>query len=371
MDTIYLILVSFIGIQKLEGFDELSRGKTATQSRIYPCYRVTCGPDKAVDGDRKTCMRSDYIGPLFPDKTTWWTVDLGGNHSIYSISIDFKDYKDYEVRQRGRFAGFSLFISNTPYKEDGHLCYKNTLPLPPLEFNTTCIGYGRYVIYYNERLDGVTYPKDYQSLVFTELCEVKIEGCSKSGVYGRNCSLSCPINCQEQRCNIVNGTCLGCVPGYIGQMCETECPFGWYGDLCKRQCTGHCNGNISCNHVTGYCDGGCAAGLMGKQCDQQCNMGTYGSGCLQNCTGHCLNNISCNRETGMCNSGCDEGYTGNFCEKECPPGRFGQDCLQECSGKCWNNSGCNHVDGECKEGCAAGYEGKLCNDEDEYLRIYR
>ncbi|XP_061185156.1 uncharacterized protein LOC133193204 [Saccostrea echinata] len=157
--------------------NELSRDKTTTQSSFHLCVSP-CGPDKAVDGDRKTCMKTYDIGPTSPEKTVWWLVDLGANHSIYSISIYFKDYKhrDYEMRQRGRFAGFSLYISNTPKKEDGLLCYKNTLPLPPLEFSTTCIGYGRYVIYYNERLDGVKYPEEYQIQSWTELCEVKIEG---------------------------------------------------------------------------------------------------------------------------------------------------------------------------------------------------
>lgn len=36
---------------------------------------------------------------------------------------------------------------------------------------------GRYVIFYNERLDGVTYPEDYVSgTVFTELCDVIVHG---------------------------------------------------------------------------------------------------------------------------------------------------------------------------------------------------
>ncbi|XP_061170683.1 uncharacterized protein LOC133180124 [Saccostrea echinata] len=155
----------------------LSRGKNATQSTVRSCISSTsCDPDKAVDGDRNTCMKTKEIGQSSPYKTVWWTVDLGANYSIYSISIDFKDYKeygDYEMRQRGRFGGFSLYLSYTPNIKGDVLCYKNMLPLPPLEFNTTCIGYGRYVIYYNERLDGVTYPEGYQTLnLYTELCEV-------------------------------------------------------------------------------------------------------------------------------------------------------------------------------------------------------
>lgn len=49
--------------------------------------------------------------------------------------------------------------------------------LPPLNFTTTCTKSGRYVIFYNERLDGVTYPEGYGvANVITELCEVKVQG---------------------------------------------------------------------------------------------------------------------------------------------------------------------------------------------------
>ncbi|XP_062613006.1 multiple epidermal growth factor-like domains protein 10, partial [Saccostrea cucullata] len=250
--------------------NNLSEGKTATQSRTATCF-PPCGPDKVIDGDRETCAKDVGIGKGSSVKSIWWTVDLGSKHSIYSISIYFKDYKEYgdfELRQRGRFAGFSLYISNTQKKEDGYLCYKNTLPLPPLEFNTTCIEHGRYVIYYNERLDGVTYPGEYQiQSIYTELCEVKVEGCGK-GFHGNNCNTPCPINCQEQRCSIVNGTCFDCTQGYAGEMCEKKCESGFYGLECKRQCKGHCIRNTPCNHVTGNCDEGCAAGWIGMQCDQ-------------------------------------------------------------------------------------------------------
>lgn len=82
-----------------------------------------------------------------------------------------------ETRQRGRFAGFSLFVSNTGNIQDSTLCYKNGPHLPPLNFTYTCPLLGRYVIYYNERLDGVTYPAEYEIRnVITQLCEVSIYG---------------------------------------------------------------------------------------------------------------------------------------------------------------------------------------------------
>ena len=57
------------------------------------------------------------------------------------------------------------------------MCYKDGPQLPPLNFTTTCTEHGRYVIFYNERLDGVTYPDGYEiQNVFTELCEVIVQG---------------------------------------------------------------------------------------------------------------------------------------------------------------------------------------------------
>ena len=85
-----------------------------------------------------------------------------------------------ESRQRGRFAGFSLYISNsgdTSNLDNSSLCYKDGPQLPPLNFTTNCIKSGRYVIFYNERLDDVGYPASFVTLnVYTELCEVQING---------------------------------------------------------------------------------------------------------------------------------------------------------------------------------------------------
>lgn len=82
-----------------------------------------------------------------------------------------------EKRQQGRFAGFSLYVSNTGLIDDSTLCYKDGPKLPPLNFSTICAKSGRYVIFYNERRDGVIYPEDYEVVnVFTELCEVIVQG---------------------------------------------------------------------------------------------------------------------------------------------------------------------------------------------------
>lgn len=80
------------------------------------------------------------------------------------------------MRQKGRFAGLSLYVSNTTDRHDGYLSYKDGPELPPLDFNTDCFTNGRYVIFYNERFEK-EYPVDYETgSVFTELCEVTVTG---------------------------------------------------------------------------------------------------------------------------------------------------------------------------------------------------
>lgn len=77
------------------------------------------------------------------------------------------------------FLGFSIYISNTTKKTDGILCFKDenyTANTIPEVFHTTCPYHGQYVIYYNERLDGVSYPREYSNFAYNDLCEVEVEG---------------------------------------------------------------------------------------------------------------------------------------------------------------------------------------------------
>lgn len=48
---------------------------------------------------------------------------------------------------------------------------------------------------------------------------ITLAGCSK-GVYGESCNKTCPDNCMEHECNVINGTCLECLPGWVGDVCD-------------------------------------------------------------------------------------------------------------------------------------------------------
>lgn len=52
-------------------------------------------------------------------------------------------------------------------------------------------------------------------------CKIKCYvGCRDYRHYGDKCDLQCPQNCQERRCDVNTGHCLGCIPGYQGTDCS-------------------------------------------------------------------------------------------------------------------------------------------------------
>lgn len=73
-------------------------------------------------------------------------------------------------------AGFSLYVSNTTSKNQGHLCYKdNTMGNPSVDLsNIICPIFGRYVIYYNVR--GTQPPYYLSKNAYNELCELEVYG---------------------------------------------------------------------------------------------------------------------------------------------------------------------------------------------------
>nr|XP_034311833.1 receptor-type tyrosine-protein phosphatase epsilon isoform X5 [Crassostrea gigas] len=363
MFTAWIFVVINTFIIRL-GNGDLSANRNTNHFKQLPGC-PDCEASNAVDGNINTCTGTEF-GNTSPDKITWWYVDLGGVHSVYNIRIQFKDYPQYTMRQRGRFAGFSLYVSNsTDMMPSGVLCYKDGPELPPLDFNINCTIYGRYVIFYNERLVGSMYPVEYVTAnIISGLCEVTVTDCSNLGVYGSNCDIPCPDNCRERRCDIINGTCLECTPGWMGENCTTECPTGKFGPDCVYNCSRHCMGDVTCNRTTGRCDTGCKAGYTGELCDAEgCTPGYYGPKCESKCVGYCKDNDPCNHISGLCANGCYDGWIEENCTTECPTGKFGPDCVYNCSRHCMGDVTCNRTTGRCDTGCKAGYTGELCDAE--------
>nr|XP_022308548.1 angiopoietin-1 receptor-like [Crassostrea virginica]XP_022308549.1 angiopoietin-1 receptor-like [Crassostrea virginica] len=319
--------------------------------------------DKAVDGLKSNLSvwgGQCVISGNYKQTATWW-VDLTRILSIHHVTIYYRTGNvawGPENHYADRFLGFSLYVSNTTDKLEGTLCYKdnefNTSTIPAV-FNTTCPLHGQYVIYYNERLNGVTYPQGYSKYAYNEICELEVFGCPEPGYYGGNCSTPClDPNCRY--CHIETGVCQGCKPGYRGHQCETACVHGYFGQNCEQPCNATC---IGCNNENGICDKGCQPGWTGNYCDEKCGNGTFGDNCLFDC-GHCLNSESCVHTNGSCVGGCQPGFRGDQCTEECGLGYYGPKCLKDCSAFCKNSRECNHITGFCKMGCKQGWQGNDC-----------
>lgn len=109
---------------------------------------------------------------------------IDNRHVSYAVILllSMHDTKIYHVgpsRYVSRMAGFSLFVSNTTSKDDGHLCFheiQNVSGTPLEDQRINCSLHGRYVIYYNERDPDVIYPGYYSQYAINELCEVEVYG---------------------------------------------------------------------------------------------------------------------------------------------------------------------------------------------------
>ncbi|XP_062602120.1 multiple epidermal growth factor-like domains protein 10, partial [Saccostrea cucullata] len=277
------------------------------------------GADKAVDGnytDRGATGNQCTISAI-EQFTAEWRVDLQSVVSISHIKIFYRtDNLPRPSAYNGRFAGFFLYISNTTSKDDGYLCFheiQNVSGTPVEDQRINCSIYGRYVIYYNERRPNVTYPNYYSQYAYNELCELEVYGCHIPGYYGEYCNQTCPVNCQNQQCD-VNGDCVsGCLSGFQGLQCSYKCDGKMYGVNCTQAC-GHCLNNEQCHHINGTCLHGCSPGYKGPNCKTKCDVGMYGHNCNEIC-GHCMNNTQCNHVNGTCPGGCSVGFKGFLCDK--------------------------------------------------------
>ncbi|XP_052690988.1 cell death abnormality protein 1-like [Crassostrea angulata] len=290
--------------------------------------------------------------------------------SFISSSLIVIPFVDFYTGVSNYFLGFSVYVSNTTDRLQGTLCYKDdnfTALTIPAVFTTTCPVHGQYVIYYNERRPGVTYPRGYSTDVNSNLCEVEVYGCP-GGFYGPNCSNACPdTNCY---CHLETGTCQGCKPGYQGFLCKSVCGRGLYGAECHQEC-GHCSDLSQCSHTNGSCLTGCEIGYDGETCKASCRHGFFGPDCVHECNDTCN---GCNRFDGSCDTGCNPGWHGYECqdEKDCANWTFGSSC-DNCACVRLNTEFCDKNNGTCH--CKQGFTGEACHCEDNgqpcphYIRL--
>ncbi|XP_034321248.2 uncharacterized protein [Magallana gigas] len=361
---VWLLFISEF-ICQVKAYENIALLKPAWQQYPYP-GRPEFGADRAVDGNKSDlsahggqCAISANSKPMAE-----WRVDLGDVLSIHHIFIQYRtDNLDWGAMSQhaSRFLGFSLYISNTTSREAGIQCFKDTnytLTTIPNQINISCAEHGRYVIYHNNRTHP-PYPAGYSTDGgYIELCEVEVYGCPTPGYYGYNCCLPCPQNCQEGHCDIENGTCLGCIPGYKGPQCDQKCSGHTYGLECSRIC-GNCRDWEECDYLNGSCPHGCNKGAMGIKCDIACPHGVYGINCEDKCSINCGVPGKCDRVAGDCEKGCQVGWKGSTCDTKCNGGTFGKDCSNQC-GFCLNKDQCNYKDGSCLHGCDSGYHGLQC-----------
>ncbi|XP_052693314.1 adhesion G protein-coupled receptor E3-like isoform X3 [Crassostrea angulata] len=192
----------------------------------YPrLIRYNVASNKAVDGIKPDQNYSDEQCSFSKaEKTATWWVNLNSVYNINDIRIYYANESGWGNWYKGLRLGFSIYVSNTTNKSDGVLCYKDnnfTLDTFPEVLDTQCPVYGQYVIYYNERLLGVTYPEDYSNDVFNSLCEVEVYGCPVLGHYGADCNVSCSdADCCYS--HVETGTCQGCYSESEGLQCRFE-----------------------------------------------------------------------------------------------------------------------------------------------------
>ncbi|XP_062608099.1 multiple epidermal growth factor-like domains protein 10 [Saccostrea cucullata] len=340
----------------ISAYDNIALGKNASQQYpFFPFGKLPWGADKAVDGrysNRAPVGEQCTISDSRKHSATWW-VDLGEIFRIHHITIYYRtDNMEWDSTNgyTERFLGFSVYVSNTTNKGEGILCFQDTnytKETIPSNKTIECVMNGQYVIYFNERIPGVTYPEGYSQYAFNELCELEVYGCNMSDVYGENCTLPCPKNCIEGQCNIVEGTCLGCIVGYKGSKCEDECDGWFYGTDCTISC-GWCLNFEQCHHINGSCLKGCDIGFRGETCTQECPIGHFGYNCQESCSVNCGVSGRCNRVTGQCQGGCKDGWEGSRCDKSKNDSSFGVHeyrCNATCSDDCFNRT-CNVTTGE-------------------------
>ncbi|XP_061190710.1 multiple epidermal growth factor-like domains protein 10 [Saccostrea echinata] len=310
---VYMNLIVFCILKNSKGLENLALRKHAVQSSNH---RIAWEANKAVDGDKSTSVyhNSCAVTQTRQSNASWY-VDLEKVVGIHHVTIYYRKEQDWETHYRGRFAGFSLYVSNSTDRHHGSLCYhdqQNRPGYPTPTMTLQCNTWGRYVIIYNERNPEFTYPTFYSNMAILELCEVEVYGCPNTLQKEGEC-VDCPSTCKDGHCNETRGTCLSCSKGFSGDYCNETCGPGSHGHRCSGDC-GFCRDGEPCDHVTGFCLNGCANGMRGDKCKDVCQPGTYGPNCTKECGIFCKRSRVCHHVTGKCQNGCKQGFSGDTCE---------------------------------------------------------
>ncbi|VDH95845.1 Hypothetical predicted protein, partial [Mytilus galloprovincialis] len=305
----------------------------ASEGMVWQAPSGSIDDGLANDGIEITCVKTAGTNVRFH-------VDLKEKSIVTGIYIILDD--------RTTKSQHTIYASNTSNTWKGGTVLYNGTYLPT-DINVEAVF--RFLTYVPSFLSSVT---------DLELCEIGIIGCPPTH-YGPLCNTTCPQNCKGP-CDLESGICiLGCMNGWTDVKCDKECSPGLYGKDCSEACSINCR-IPPCNHVTGECIGGCQDGWQGFNCSHNCPNGQFGRNCSKFCNG-CVSSI-CEPVNGLCDNttSCNPGYKHTAkCDISCDDGEFGI----ECANKCYCLSApCNKSDGICPPGgCEAGFQGQSCNQE--------
>ncbi|KAJ8321776.1 hypothetical protein KUTeg_000247 [Tegillarca granosa] len=366
-----------------EASQNIAVGKSANQSSTHGHFTAERAVDGDVNQDYNYCSLTSWNQKA---SEAWWQVNLESLSDINSVKIYYRQIEPNHESTR-RLDGFEVIVSSSSDNwRNKTRCYNDTVgrPYPEDVVTVPCVGRGRYLTIFNKH----NAPVDNQYGSILELCEVQVYGC-KRGMYGTNCTQTCPsgcfryscdpdngncklacdygkfgyscastCNCKDGGCNNVNGTCFRqeCLAGWTGHNCSVECEQDTFGPNCIYQC--HCLSG-TCYRTNGTCTvAGCEAGWAGETCSEVCMKNQFGKDCKSIC--HCKSE-GCDRFSGICkHTVCDDGWKGKQCDEACENGTFGNQCNSTCY--CAVGS-CNHISGKCvTPGCQEGWQGISCSE---------
>lgn len=362
-------------------YENLSRRPTTilTQSSTYYINNASIANDGDIRPDEQHCAQTANN-----HTKAWLQVDFGEVHRIPNVRIYHRREGEFNAWKQYRFRQFYLDASNSTATQTTTSqrirCYtdKTKYPdLPPNIIDIPCEQTTKYVIV------ETTYDAPEDDPIkgaILEICEIEVYGCVATcrnnvcddsgncyngcvdGYWGRACESQCPANCDQRICDGTNGLCSSCKSGYWGNACNSLCPIhciervcdktngsctqgctsGRYGEMCNRTCSIRCVGG-TCDKQSATCSNGCVQNWAGSRCDG-CDSNHYGSSCSMECNHNCENS-TCNDTNGFCTLGCTAGFYGDECDRQCT----------SCP------SGCDPITGRCNGDCLVGKTGVFCD----------